>query len=102
MPFPMPELPPVTIAFWPFSTLLIGQAGITGSGNCPSMNLVSGVCIRPTDIVNGLSIVNVFEFMFFKGVLGLWADACFCSWSNPVNFPYRLVRSRRRQEAEIL
>jgi hypothetical protein len=69
MPLPIPELPPVTIAFWPFSTLLMGQAGITGSGNCSSMNFVSGVCIRPTGIVAGLSIVNVFEFIVSKEFL---------------------------------
>src|SRR5262245_60178055 len=39
---------------------------MTGSGNCSSMNLVSGLCIRPTGIVAGLSTVKVFEFIFSR------------------------------------
>src|SRR5882672_5109786 len=34
--WPMPELAPVTSAFWPLRTLLTGQAGITASGRFSS------------------------------------------------------------------
>src|SRR3974390_3404752 len=53
------------------------------------MNLVSGISIRPTGIAAGLSVVSVFEFIVFKRGFGLSADACFCSWSSSVKFPYR-------------
>jgi hypothetical protein len=36
----------------------------------------------------GLSMVNGFEFIAFKGVLGLRANACFSSLSISSNFPY--------------
>lgn len=67
----MPELPPVTMAFWPLSTLLIGQAGITGSGNCSSMNFLSGMCIRSAGIIAGVGFSKSvsLEFMFVFGLV---------------------------------
>lgn len=42
----------------------MGQAGMTGSGNCSSMNLASGMWMRFIGVVPGFSMVNVFEFIF--------------------------------------
>src|SRR5262245_18006791 len=40
---PMPELAPVTIAFWPRMRFWIEQAGMTGSGKLSWINFKSGV-----------------------------------------------------------
>src|ERR1700758_4798533 len=87
----MPELPPVTMAFWPLSTLLIGQAGITGSGNCSSMNFRSGMCIRPTGIIAwvGFSKSVSFEFMGpFDMVFVAEFGLSFLHWSRGQSVPY--------------
>src|ERR1044071_152804 len=63
----MPELPPVTMAFCPLRTLLIGHAGITGSGNCSSMNFRSATCARPAGIIAEVDFSKSIslEFMLF-------------------------------------
>jgi hypothetical protein len=47
------------------------------------MNFVSGMCIRFRGVAAGFSIVNIFEFIAFKRVLGLSADACFWQLVEP-------------------
>src|SRR5690348_13730164 len=87
----MPELPPVTMAFWPLRTLLIGQAGITGSGNCSSINFRSGVCIRPIGIIAGLGFsknISV-EFMLFPVLFVLLGVFGFLLWSREFDLPYK-------------
>src|SRR5258708_25062663 len=83
----MPELPPVTMAFCPLRTLLIGQAGITGSGNCSSMNFRSGMCTRLAGVIAGVDFSKSISVEFI--LFWIWFLLPDISW-----FPALVVRIR--------
>src|ERR1041385_2956795 len=76
----MPEFAPVTSAFWPLSTLLIGQNGITASGRfssrrccCIRSSCSVGICviIRLGGSLISVIIIALSEFVLVHHVCGV-------------------------------